>query len=71
MQKLARNYELVFLLVVRTSSNFAPHARGVRGRKKEYPSYLAVSFFHGMTEGQKRKINKGSGSKKDLVTVRE
>ena len=60
-----------FLAVVRTSNDFVSRGRGVRGRKKESPRYAAVSFCHGMTEGQERKINRESGPKKGIITVKK
>ena len=67
MQKLIKNDEPVFLAVVRTSDSFVP-----RGRKhKRSPSYAAVNSARGMTEGQRRKINKESGPKKDIISVKE
>ena len=47
--------------------NFIP-----RGQKnKRSPSYAAVNSAHGMTEGQRRKINKESGPKKNIIYVKE
>ena len=67
MQKPIKNDEQVFLAVVRASDNFLP-----RGRKnKRSPSYGAVNSAHGMTEGQRRKINKESGPKKNMIYVKE
>ena len=71
MQKLVKKDEPVFIEVVRTSNKFAPHKRRIRGRKKESPGYTVVNFAHGMIEGQKRKTNKESRLKKDIVTVKE
>ena len=66
MQKLIKNDEPVFLAVVRASDNFVP-----RGRKnKRSPSYAAVNSAHGMTEGQRRKINKESGPKRNIISVK-
>ena len=68
-----KNDESVFLAVVRVSNDFVPLGREIRGKKKwdkNPPSYVAVNFAYGMTEGQKRKINKESGPKKDIITVK-
>ena len=65
MQKLIKNDEPVFLAVVRASDNFVPRGR----RNKRSPSYAAVNSAHGMTEGQRRKINKESGPKKNIISV--
>ena len=57
----------MFLTVVRASDNFVP-----RGRKsKQSPSYAAVNVAYGMTEGHRRKINKESGPKKNIISVKE
>ena len=67
MQKLIKNDEPVFLAVVWTSDSFVP-----RGRKhKRSPSYAAVNSAHGMTEVPRRKINKASGPKKNVISVKE
>ena len=67
MQKLIKNYEPVFLAVVRTLDNFVP-----RGQKNKIsPGYMAFNTAHGMTEGQRRKISKESGPKKDIILVTE
>ena len=60
MQKLIKNDEPVFLAVVRTSDSFVPRGK----RNKLSPGYAAVQTAHGMTEGQRRKINKESGQRK-------
>ena len=67
MQKLIKNDELVFLVVVRTSDNFVPCGK----RNKLSPGYALVQTAHGMTEDERRKINKDSGPKKDLIFVKE
>ena len=67
MQKLINNDEPVFLDVVRTSDNFVPRGK----RNKLSPGYATVQTAHGMTEGQRRKINKESGPKKNLISVKE
>ena len=57
----------MFLAVVRALDNFV-----LRGSKnKRSPSYAAVNSAHGMTEGQRRKINKESGPKKNIISVKE
>ena len=67
MQKLIKNDEPVFLQVVRASDNFV-----LLGRKNQRsPNYAAVNSAHGMTEGQRRKINKESGPKKNIISVKE
>ena len=71
MQKLVKNNEPVFLAVAKTSNDFILRGRGAQGREKESPGYAVVNFAHGMTEGQKKKIKKESGPKKDIITVKE
>ena len=71
MQKLIKNDEPVFLAVVRTSNDFVPRGKKNKGGNKQSPSYAAVISAHGMTEGQRRKINKETGPKKDIITVKE
>ena len=67
MQKLIKNDEPVFPAVVRTLDNFV-----LRGRKNKIsPGYAVVNTAHGMTEGQRRKINKDSRPKKDIISVKE
>ena len=67
MQKLIKNDDSVFLAVVRPSDNFVP--RGLKNKRS--PSYAAVNSAHGMIEGQRRKINKESGPKKNIISVKE
>ena len=67
MQKLIKNDEPVLLAVVKTSDSFVPHGK----RNKLSPGYAAVSTAHGMTEGERRNINKESGPKKNLISVKE
>ena len=67
MQKLIKNDEPVFLAVVRASDSFVP--RGLKS--KQSPSYTAVNVAHGRTEGHRKKINKESGPKKNIISVKE
>ena len=71
MQKLIKNDEPVFLVVVRTSNDFVPRGKKNKGGNKRSPSYAAVNSAHGMTKGQRRKINKETGPRKDIITVEE
>ena len=66
MQKLIKNDEPVFLAVLRTSDNFVPHSKW----NKLSPGYAVVQIAHGMTEGERRKINKDSRPKKILKSVK-
>ena len=65
MQKLIKNDETVFLAVVRTSHDFVPLGKKNKGRNKRSPSYAAVNSAHGMTEVQRRKINRETRPKKN------
>ena len=67
MLKLIKDDEPVFLAVVRTSDNFVPRSP----KTKLSPGYAAVNTAHGMIEGHRRKINKESGPKKDIISVKE
>ena len=67
VQKLIKNDEPVFLAVVRASNSVVP--RG--SRNKRSPSYAAINSAHGMAERQRRKINKESGPKKNIIFVKE
>ena len=57
----------MFLAVVRASDNFVPRGR----KKKRSTSYAAVNSAHGMTEGQRRKINEESGPEKNIISAKE
>lgn len=71
MQKLVKHDEPIFLATIRTTDE-VPQIRRKRGGKKRSPVYVAVdSTAHGMTERMKRKTNKESGTKKDIITVAE
>ena len=56
----------VFLAVVRPAHD-VPQTRRRRGGNKKSPIYAAAA--HGMTEGQKRKISKETGPKKEFISV--
>ena len=68
MQKLAKQGQPVFLAITRPAQD-VPQRRGKKGGNKKSPIYGATT--HGMTEGQKRKISKETGPKKDRITVAE
>ena len=61
----------MFLAVISTSNDWVPRGRGKTGQNQRSPTYAAVNSAHGMTEGQKRKINKDSGPKKNIISVKE
>ena len=70
MQKSVKNDEPLSLALLKTSNDSVARGRGSSERKKESPSYAAIKFSHGMTEGQKRKINRESGPKRDIMPVK-
>ena len=69
IQKLAKDDNPVFLAIVQ-STNETPHVRGKKGNKRS-PGHVAQFAAHGLTEGQKRLMNKKTGPKKDIITVKE
>ena len=68
IQKLAKQGQPVYLAIVRPK-NDVPYTRKKRGGNKKFPVYAATA--HGMTEGQKRKISKETGPKKEFISVAE
>ena len=68
LQKLAKQGHPVFLAVIRPA-NDVPRIRRKKGGNKKSPIYAATA--HGMTEGQKRKISKETGPKKEFISVAE
>ena len=44
--------------------------RGEKGNK-QYLGHVAQFAAHGLTEGQKRLMNRKTGPKKDIITVKE
>ena len=71
IQKLMKNDEPVFLAVVRTSNDFFPLGEKAKKRNKQSPGYAAVKNAHGMTGGQRRRINNKTGPNKNIITVKE
>ena len=71
IQKLMKNDEPVFLAVVRTLNDFVPRGGKAKKGNKQSPGYAAVNISHGMTEGQRRRINKETGSEKYNYRERE
>ena len=65
IQKLAKEDHPIFLAIVRTNelSN--------KQRKRSQNRAAKFAAAHGITEGQKRQINKQTGPKKDFTTVEE
>ena len=68
LQKLAKQGQPVFLAVIRATNDVSLARRKKEGNKKS-PIYTAAA--HGLTEGQKRRINKEIGPKKDMISVAE
>ena len=64
IQKLAKQGQPVCLAIV-WPTNDVPRIRRKRGGNKKSPIYAAVA--HGMTEGQKRKISKETGPRRNLL----
>ena len=62
LQKLAKQGQPVFLAIIRPTDG-VPLTRRKKGGNKKSLVYAAAA--HGMTEGQKRKISKEIGPKKD------
>ena len=69
LQKLDKNDILVFLAIVR--ANEPPNKRDNKRGKRFQGREAKFSAAHGITEDQKRHINKQTGPKKDFVSVEE
>ena len=67
-RQLAKQGQPVFLAIIRPADD-VPQTRRKRGGNKKSPVYAAAA--HGMTEGQKRKISKETGPKKEFISVAE
>ena len=68
IQKLAKDDIPIFLAIVRATND---HPQGMKIRGNESSSNRVAKFAaaHGMTEGQKRKINREVGPKKNFISV--
>ena len=69
LQKLAKNDAPVFLAIVR--ANKPPNKRDNKRGKRSQGTGEKFAAAHGITEGQKRHINKQTGPKKDFVSIEE
>ena len=69
IQKLAKEDNHIFLDIIRSTYD-APQIRGKKGNKK-FPHRAARFAAHGLMEGQKRLMNRKTGPKKDIITVKE
>ena len=70
LQKLDKNDNPVFVAIIR-QTNESPQRRGNRGNKRSPHRVANFAAAHGMTEGEKRKINHEIGPKKDIITIGE
>ena len=69
LQKLAKDDSPIFLAIVR--ANDSPNKRYRKRGKRSQSSPAKFAVAHGVTEGQKRQINKQTDPKKDFVSVEE
>ena len=69
IHKLAKDDNPVFLAII-LSTNEAPRTREKKGNKRS-PGHVAQFASHGLTESQKRLMNRKTGPKKDVITVKE
>ena len=70
IQKSAKDDHPVFLAIVR-QTNETPQKRGKKGNERSPHLVANFAAAHGMTEGEKRKINRETGPKKDITSVAE
>ena len=68
IQKSAKNDTPIFLAIVR-AMNDHPQGTKIRGNKSSSNRAAKFAVAHGMTEGQKRKINREVGPKKNFISV--
>ena len=66
--KLSKNDTPIFLAIVR-ATNYHPQGTKIRGNKSSFNRAVKFATAHGMTEGQKRKINREVGPKKNFISV--
>ena len=59
------------MAIIKTSNDFVPRENKKTKGNRGSASYAVVYSAHDMTEGQRTKINKESGPKKDIISVRE
>ena len=70
IQILAKNDTPIFLAIVR-ATNDHPQGMKIRGNKSSSNRAVKFAAAHGMTEGQKRKIKREVGPKKNFISVAE
>ena len=68
ISKLAKGDNPVFLAIVRAKNE---ETKMNRPRKQSAARAARFAAAHGMSEGQRRSINKSQGPKKDIITVAE
>ena len=68
MSKIAKGDNLVFLAIVR-ETNEAPPMK--KSNKRSSGRAAGFAAAHGLSEGNKRSINKREGPKKDIISVAE
>ena len=68
ISKLAKGDNPVFLAIVRAKNE---ETKMNRPRKRSSARAARFATAHGMSEGQRRSINKSQGPKKDIITVAE
>ena len=67
IQKLAKDDNPVSLAIVRQTNE----TRQKRGNKRSHNRVAKFAAAHGMTEGEKWKIHRETGPKKDIISVAE
>ena len=70
IQKLAKEDNPVFLAILR-QTNDAPQKRGKKMNKRSLHRVENFVVAHGMTEGEKWKISRETGPRKDIILVAE
>ena len=68
MSKIAKGDNPVFLAIIRETNEAPPRKKANKGSSVHVSRFTAA---HGMSEGQRRSINKSQGLKKHIITVAE
>ena len=68
ISKLAKGDNPIFLAIVRAKNEETKMSRSKKRSSARAACFVAA---HGMSEGQRRSINKSQGPKKDIITVAE
>ena len=69
IQQLAKENHPIFLAIVRANEN--PHERLTRKDKRIHRRAANLAATHGLTESQKRMMNKETGPVKSIISVQE